>query len=45
MDEFLAFLQEVRDLLLIIEEDKDLTYLTEVIEKVEEEIKIIEKES
>ena len=45
MDEFLAFLQEIRDLLLIIEEDKDLTYLTEVIEKVEEEIKIIEKES
>ena len=45
MDEFLAFLQEVRDLLLIIEEDKDLTYLSEVIEKVEEEIKIIEKES
>ena len=45
MDGFLAFLQEMRDLLLIIEEDKDLTYLTEVIEKVEEEIKIIEKES
>ena len=45
MDEFLAFLQEVRDLLLIIEEDKDLTYITEVIEKVEEEIKIIEEES
>ena len=45
MDEFLAFLQEVRDLLLIIEEDKDLTYFTEVIEKVEEEIKIIEEES
>ena len=45
MDEFLAFLQEMRDLLLIIEEDKDLTYLTEVIERVEEEIKIIEKES
>ena len=43
MHEFLAFLQEVRDLLLIIEEDKDLTYLTEVIEKVEEEIKIIEE--
>jgi|TARA_R110000796_G_scaffold202455_1_gene318802 hypothetical protein len=43
MDEFLAFLQEVRDLLLIIEEDKDLTYITEVIEKVEEEIKIIEE--
>jgi hypothetical protein len=45
MHEFLAFLQEVRDLLLIIEEDKDLTYLTEVIDKVEEEIKIIEEES
>ena len=43
MDEFLAFLQEVRDLLLIIEEDKDLTYLSEVIKKVEEEIKIIEE--
>ena len=43
MDEFLAFLQEIRDLLLIIEEDKDLTYLSEVIEKVEEEIKIIEE--
>ena len=43
MDEFLAFLQEVRDLLLIIEEDKDFTYLTEVIGKVEEEIKIIEE--
>ena len=45
MDEFLAFLQEMRDLLLIIEEDKDLTYLSEVIQKVEEEIKIIEEES
>ena len=43
MDEFLAFLQEVRDLLLIIEEDKDLSYITRVIEKVEEEIKIIEE--
>ena len=43
MDEFLAFLQEVRDLLLIIEEDKDLTYISEVIDKVEEEIKIIEE--
>ena len=43
MDEFLAFLQEVRDLLLIIEEDKDFTYLTEVIEKVEEEIKMVEE--
>jgi len=36
MDEFLAFLQEVRDLLLIIEEDRDLSYITRVIEKVEE---------
>ena len=45
MDEFLAFLQEVRDLLVIIEEDKDLSYITRVIEKVEEEIKIIEEES
>ena len=45
MDEFLAFLQEVRDLFLIIEEDKDLSYITRVIEKVEEEIKIIEEES
>tara|TARA_X000001382_G_C3054320_1_gene142152 strand:- start:270 stop:407 length:138 start_codon:yes stop_codon:yes gene_type:complete len=45
MDEFLAFLQEVRDLLLIIEEDRDLSYITRVIEKVEEEIKIIEEES
>ena len=45
MDEFLAFLQEVRDLLLIIEEDRELSYLTRVIEKVEEEIKIIEEES
>ena len=45
MDEFLAFLQEVRDLLLIIEEDKDLTYLSEVIEKVEEELNRIEAES
>ena len=41
MDEFLAFLQEIRDLLLIIEEDKDLTYLSNVIEKVEEEIQEI----
>ena len=38
MDEFLAFLQEVRDLLLIIEEDKDLTYITEVINKIDAEI-------
>ena len=45
MDEFLAFLQEVRDLLLIIEEDKDLTYLAEVIERVEEELNRIEAES
>ena len=45
MDEFLAFLQEVRDLLLMIDEDKDLTYLTEVIEKVEEELNRIEAES
>ena len=45
MDEFLAFLQEVRDLLLIIEEDKALTYLSEVIEKVEEELNRIEAES
>ena len=45
MDEFLAFLQEVRDLLLIIEEDRDLSYITRVIEKVEEEIKIIDEES
>ena len=45
MDYFLEFLQEVRDLLLIIEEDRDLSYITRVIEKVEEEIKIIEEES
>ena len=45
MYEFLAFLQEVRDLLLIIEEDKDLTYLSEVIKKVEEELNRIEAES
>ena len=45
MDEFLAFLQEVRDLLLIIEEDKDLTYLSEVIKKVEEELNRIDAES
>ena len=45
MDEFLAFLQEVRDLLLIIEEDKDLTYLSEVIKKVEEELNRLEAES
>ena len=45
MEEFLAFLQEVRVLLLIIEEDKDLTYLSEVIKKVEEELNRIEAES
>ena len=45
MQEFLIFLEEIRDLLLMIEEDKDLTYLSEVIEKVEEEINRIEKES
>ena len=27
--EFLIFLEEIRDLLLMIDEDKDLTYLTE----------------
>ncbi len=45
MHEFLIFLEEIRELLLMIEEDKDLTYLSEVIEKVEEELKQIEKES
>ena len=45
MNEFLIFLEELRDLLLMIDEDKDLTYLTEVIEKVEEELNRIEKES
>ena len=45
MREFLIFLDEIRDLLLMIEEDKDLTYLSEVIEKVEEELNQIEKES
>ena len=45
MREFLIFLEEIRELLLMIEEDKDLTYLDEVIEKVEEELKQIEKES
>ena len=45
MQEFLIFLEEIRELLLMIEEDKDLTYLSEVIEKVEEELKQIEKES
>ena len=39
------FLEEIRELLLMIEEDKDLTYLAEVIEKVEEELEHIEKES
>ena len=38
MQEFLIFLEEIRELLLMIEEDKDLTYLAEVIEKVEEEL-------
>ena len=45
MDEFSIFLEEIRDLLLIIEEDKDLTYLSEVIKKVEEELNRIEAES
>ena len=45
MDEFLIFLEEIRDLLLMIDEDRDLTYLAEVIEKVEEELNRIEKES
>ena len=45
MREFLIFLEEIRDLLLMIEEDKDFTYLTEVIERVEEELEQIEKES
>ena len=45
MREFLIFLDEIRDLLLMIEEDIDLTYLSEVIEKVEEELNRIEKES
>ena len=45
MDEFSIFLEEIRDLLLMIDEDKDLTYLAEVIEKVEEELNRIEKES
>ena len=45
MREFLIFLEEIRELLLMIEEDKDLTYLSEVIEKVEEELNRIEKES
>ena len=43
--EFLIFLEEIRDLLLMIDEDKDLTYLTKVIEKVEEELNRIEAES
>ena len=43
MREFLIFLDEIRDLLLMIEEDKDLTYLSEVIEKVEEELNRIEE--
>ena len=45
MREFLIFLEEIRELLLMIEEDKDFTYLTEVIERVEEELEQIEKES
>jgi len=45
VDEFSIFLEEIRDLLLMIDEDKDLTYLAEVIEKVEEELNRIEKES
>ena len=45
MDELSIFLEEIRDLLLIIEEDKDLTYLSEVIKKVEEELNRIEAES
>ena len=45
VNEFLIFLEEIRDLLLMIEEDKDLTYLAEVIEKVEEELNRIEAES
>ena len=43
MREFLIFLEEIRELLLMIEEDKDLTYLAEVIEKVEEELNRIEE--
>jgi len=45
VNEFLIFLEELRDLLLMIDEDKDLTYLTKVIEKVEEELNRIEAES
>ena len=45
VDEFLIFLEEIRDLLLMIDEDKDLTYLSEVIKKVEEELNRIEAES
>ena len=45
VNEFLIFLEEIRDLLLMIDEDKDLTYLSEVIEKVEEELNRIEAES
>ena len=43
MREFLIFLEEIRDLLIMIDEDKDLTYLAEVIEKVEEELNRIEE--
>ena len=45
MREFLIFLEEIRELLLMIEEDKDFTYLAEVIARVEEELEQIEKES
>ena len=45
VNEFLIFLEEIRDLLLMIDEDKDLTYLAEVIERVEEELNRIESES
>ena len=38
MREFLIFLEEIRELLLMIEEDKDFTYLTEVIERVEDDV-------
>ena len=45
MREFLIFLEEIRELLLMIDEDKDFTYLAEVIGRVEEELEQIEKES
>ena len=38
MREFLIFLEEIRELLLMIDEDKDFTYLAEVIGRVEEEL-------